>query len=100
MNFVIVLSQPTITAYLNQRVPSEQRATVISLTNLVRSLILIPSAPLLGLLADRVSTSAAYWAGGIIIAVLGLPLLLLWMPSFRSGGDLEPVAETATVPGE
>ena len=100
MNFVIVLSQPTITTYLNQRVPSEQRATVISLTNLVRSLILIPSAPLLGLLADRVSLSAACWAGGIIIAILGLPLLLLWMPSFRSGGDLEPVAETATVPGE
>ncbi len=100
MNFVIVLSQPTITTYLNQRVPSEQRATVISLTNLVRSLILIPSAPLLGLLADEVSLSAAFWAGGIIIAVLGLPLLLLWMPSFRGGGDLEPVAETAAAAGE
>lgn len=100
MNFVIVLSQPTVTTYLNERVPSEQRATVISLTNLVRSLILIPSAPLLGLLADKVSLSAAFWAGGIIIAVLALPLLLLWMPSFRSGGDLEPIAETATVPGE
>ncbi len=100
INFTAVMSQPTVTAYLNRRVPSAQRATVISLTNLVRSLVLIPSAPLLGLLADRVSTSAAYWAGGIIIAVLGLPLLLLWRPSFKRAGDLEPIPETAVLPGD
>jgi MFS-type transporter involved in bile tolerance (Atg22 family) len=76
-----------VTDYLNRRVPSEQRATVVSLTNLIRSFVLIPSAPLLGLLADKVSDQAAFWAGGIIVAALGLPLVLLWLPHL--GGRTE-----------
>jgi MFS family permease len=94
INFVVVLSQPTVTDYLNKRVPSEQRATVVSLTNLTRSMILIPSAPLLGLLADEASASAAYWAGGIIVAAAGLPLLLLWLPHL-AGREERALAETA-----
>ena len=93
MNAMVVLSQPTVTNFLNRRVPSEQRATVISLTNLMRSAVLIPSAPLLGALAES-SLAAAFTAGGIIIAVLGLPLLLLWTPYLdRAIGDDQAVAE-------
>ena len=100
MNFMVVLSQPTVTDYLNRRVPTEQRATVLSLTNLTRSLVLIPSAPLLGALADRASLSAGFWAGGILIAALGFPLLALWSPVFRE--DEQPAvteAEPAAVAG-
>ncbi|MDO8614569.1 MAG: MFS transporter [Dehalococcoidia bacterium] len=97
--FVVVLSQPTATDYLNRRVPSEQRATVVSLTNLARSAVLIPSAPLLGLLADEASTSAAFAAGGIIIAVLGLPLMLLWLPHLRGAGQEERALEATGEPG-
>jgi len=78
MALVVFLSQPTITDYLNRRVPTEQRATVVSLTNLIRALVLVATAPLLGLLADRVSLTATYWASGALIALLGLPLLALW----------------------
>ncbi len=84
MNFGVILSQPAITSYLNRRVPSEQRATVVSLTNLIRSMVLIPSAPLLGLLADNVSYQAAYLAGGAIVAIVGLPLLIAWLPHLTS----------------
>lgn len=84
MNFGVILSQPAITSYLNRRVPSEQRATVVSLTNLVRSMVLIPSAPLLGLLADNVSYQAAYLAGGLIVAIIGVPLLIAWLPHLTS----------------
>lgn len=84
MNFGVILSQPAITSYLNRRVPSEQRATVVSLTNLVRSMVLIPSAPLLGLLADNVSYQAAYLAGGLIVAIVGVPLLIAWLPHLTS----------------
>jgi len=80
LNFVMVMSQPVLTDYVNKRVPSEQRATVVSLTNLARSFVLIPSAPLMGVLADDVSTTAPYWAGGIMVAALSLPLLVLWLP--------------------
>ncbi len=85
MAFGVILSQPTVTAYLNLRVPSEQRATVVSLTNLIRSAVLIPCAPLMGLLADKVSYQAAYLAGGAIVAVLSLPLLIAWLPHLTSG---------------
>jgi MFS family permease len=79
MNFGVILSQPAITAYLNNRVASEQRATVVSLTNLIRSAVLIPSAPLLGLLADNVSYQAAYLAGGLIVGLIGVPLFIAWV---------------------
>jgi len=63
---------------------------VLSLTNLARSAILIPSAPLLGALADE-SLGAAFAAGGLIVAVLALPLLLLWTPYLDRADEAEPV---------
>jgi predicted MFS family arabinose efflux permease len=94
MNVVVIMSQPMLTDYVNRRVPSEQRATVLSLTNLMRSAVLIPSAPLLGLLADNASLQTSFAAGGIIIAAAGLPLLLLWLP------HLGARPERGTMPAE
>ncbi len=98
MALVVFLSQPAITDYLNRRVPSEQRATVISLTNLIRAAVLIPSAPLLGLLADEVSLTATYWAGGALIAFLALPILVLWTPLLRRERQPAAASETAATP--
>ncbi len=99
MNFVVVLSQPTVTDYLNKRVESGQRATVLSLTNLGRSMILIPSAPLLGALAES-SLTAAFLAGGVLIATLSLPLMLAWAPRLaRAERGERVVVEPAGVTG-
>jgi MFS family permease len=95
MNFSVILSQPTVTDYVNRRVPTEQRATLVSLTNLMRSAVLIPSAPLLGLLSDEASPATAYWTGGINVAALSVPLLLLWLPSMSRKPEPEPVLESA-----
>jgi MFS family permease len=95
INFSVILSQPTVTDYLNRRVPTAQRATMVSLTNLMRSLVLIPCAPLLGLLADEASPQAAYWAGGIIVVTLALPLFALWWPSLGRTAADEPLIEAA-----
>ncbi len=92
MNFVAILMQPAVTDYLNRRVSSEQRATVISLTNLIRSVVLVPSAPAMGALAQE-SLALGFLAGGAIIAVLGLPVMLLWMPHLDR--EAEEPAETA-----
>ena len=97
MNFVVVLAQPAVTDYLNRRVPSEQRATVVSLTNVMRSMVLIPSAPLLGLLADEASQSAAFLAGGVIIAAAAIPLFLLWLPFLGGSRDEEYALEPAGI---
>jgi hypothetical protein len=99
MNFVVVLSQPTVTNYVNKRVESAQRATVLSLTTLGRSAILIPSAPLLGALAEE-SLTAAFVAGAAMVAALALPLMLAWAPRLSRSEGAERVAmETAGVTG-
>jgi predicted MFS family arabinose efflux permease len=95
--FIMVMSQPVVTDYVNRRVASEQRATVVSLTNLVRALVLIPSAPLMGLLADEVSSTAPYWAGAILVAALSVPLLALWTPLMQRDARAGARAETAGV---
>lgn len=95
MNFSVILSQPTVTDYVNRRVPTEQRATMVSLTNLMRSAVLIPAAPLLGVLSDEASPATAYWTGGAIVAALSVPLLLLWLPSLSRRREPEPVIESA-----
>jgi MFS family permease len=101
MNMMVFLSQPAVTTYINQRVPTEQRATMVSLTNLIRAAVLIPAAPLLGLLADEASLAASFWAGGAMIAVLGLPLLILWSPFLLREGEPAPAPEAApTTPAD
>lgn len=99
INFGVILSQPTVTDYLNRRVPTEQRATTVSLSNLVRSAVLVPIAPLLGLLADQVSPEAAYWTGGILVAALAVPLFALWWPTLGRAPEREPVADGASAGG-
>jgi predicted MFS family arabinose efflux permease len=95
MSLVVALSQPTVTDYLNRRVPTDQRATVVSLTNLARSAVLVPSAPLLGQLADRASLKASYWTGGALVAALSLPLLALWSPLLLRARETEEALEPA-----
>jgi MFS family permease len=94
MSMMVFLSQPAITDYINRRVPTDQRATVVSLTNVIRSAVLIPATPLLGLLADEASLAASFWAGGAMIAVLGLPLLALWSPYLLREQQPAPAPET------
>jgi MFS family permease len=79
MNFVVLLSYPTVTDFLNRRVESEERATVLSMTNLMRSLILIPSTPLLGQLAEE-SLRTAFLVGAVLVAAMGVPLMLAFAP--------------------
>jgi len=77
MNLAAVMGRPVVTDYLNRRVPTSQRATVLSLTNLTYCLILIPLAPIVGLIADKLGLAAAFWAGAVI-TLAGMMILPLW----------------------
>jgi len=77
MNLAAVVSRPVVTDYLNRRVPTSQRATVLSLTNLTYCLILIPLAPIVGFIADKWGLMAAFWTGAAI-TVAGMVILPLW----------------------
>ena len=77
MNLAAVMARPVVTDYLNRRVPTSQRATVLSLTNLAYCLILIPLAPIVGLIADKWGLAAAFWTGAVI-TLAGMIILPLW----------------------
>lgn len=73
---VYAMSGPVRQAYINDLIPSEQRATVLSFDNLVSSTGGIASQPILGRAADIYSYATSY----MIAAVMGigaLPFTLL-----------------------
>jgi MFS family permease len=81
VTLVAMMAYPVVADYLNRRIPSEQRATVLSIRQLVFSFLLIPIAPLLGLVADEVSLMGAFWMAALIVAV-PLPFIFaLWWRS-------------------
>jgi MFS family permease len=81
VTLVAMMAYPVVADYLNRRVPSEQRATVLSMRQVLFSLILIPIAPVLGLVADEVSLMGAFWASAVLVAV-PLPFIFaLWWRS-------------------
>ncbi|MEZ4493988.1 MAG: MFS transporter [Dehalococcoidia bacterium] len=86
-------AQPVVTDYVNRRVPSAQRATVLSIYSFMLSLFIGIMVPLTGLLADSEGLRASYTLG-LGIGAVGLPLLFLaWFRSHRKYGSRPPVLE-------
>ena len=90
ISLATALSQPVLSAMLNDAIPSAQRATVISLQSLLFSLAASPIQ--IALLAIATSTSAALAIGvaGVMLAGLIAPLFLL-LHRATSGEELTPV---------
>jgi MFS family permease len=75
-SFVIAVTRPLRSAYLNGVIPSEQRATVLSFDSLMGSAGGVVAQPFLGRVAD-VSGYAASYLVSAGIQVLALPFVLL-----------------------
>ena len=75
---------PLVSDYLNQRIPSGQRATILSFYQLLFSLMLAPLEPVLGIIADDAGLQTAYRVAGILTAITCAPLLALWLRSVRN----------------
>lgn len=58
---------PIFSAYMNRYIPSDKRATVLSLTSMVRTLAIVAVNPLVGMLAD--------WSVAGTVLVLGCALV-------------------------
>lgn len=86
--------EPIATGYINRRVGSERRATVLSIASMFRSLFLAGLAPGLGYATDQWGLTEAFLIGGIMAGACGLafgiPLLLR---AGRGGGAAENLAE-------
>jgi MFS family permease len=80
---VFGLSNTVVSDYINARVPSAQRATVLSLFSLMFSLMIVPLEPALGAVADSAGLASSYRVITIAVLTVSLPLALLWLRSLR-----------------
>ena len=72
------LVRPTLDNYINERTPSERRATVLSVLSLFLSLELAFFEPILGFVADGISIQAAMAVSAGTFLVVLPPLFWLW----------------------
>ena len=78
-SFVNSLLQPPATDYLNRRIPSNQRATILSIRMMMVSLTAALLEPALGVVADQASLQAVFFVAAGVVGV-ALPLaLILWL---------------------
>lgn len=82
--------EPIVTGFINRRISSERRATVLSIASMSRSVVLAGLAPGIGYTTDRWGLSEAFALGGVcaLLAGLAFGLPLVW----RSSRDHEVVA--------
>ncbi len=78
---------PLLLAWINQNVPREVRATVISMSSQTNSIGQISGGPLLGVISTLTTLRAALFASGIVMT----PALALYTRAFGQGGT--PVVE-------
>jgi MFS family permease len=64
--------KPTLETYINARIPSSRRATVLSFKNMISGLQYAVLAPFLGLAVDVFSLQTALLALGIIVMIMGV----------------------------
>ena len=94
--FMHSLLLPTAADYLNRRIPSNQRATVLSLRTMLVSLWAALLEPALGVTADMLSLRAVFWVSAGVVGI-ALPLaLILWLRADR--GEREEAAPEAGAP--
>ncbi|MDW8045659.1 MAG: MFS transporter [Chloroflexota bacterium] len=90
LSFLWGLSQPVVSTYVNERIPSAQRATILSFGQLVLSLLVAPLEPAMGAIADAHGLLAAYRLGLGALLVLVLPLTVLWLRAHRAAPTAAP----------
>ena len=81
---VRAVTEPVVVGYINHRIPSGQRATVLSLNQMAFSLVLVPLMPALGVSAQELDLPAAFGVGAAAIGVLAVVSGLLWVRVHRA----------------
>ncbi len=75
---------PLLEDYINKRIPSSKRATVLSIKNMVNSLLFMLLSPLIGHLVDLYSLQTALRLIGLVLAVISLLFLLAYRERVES----------------
>jgi MFS family permease len=90
---VPALVGPLMSARIHDLIPSEQRATILSLGALLFELGLAIAMPLLLVFADRLGAPVAIGISAGLVAVIVIPLLIMWRTAER-----HPVTAATTRP--
>lgn len=102
VGMVAGMQNPVLASYVNRRIPSERRATMLSVQSVIASFLLIGIEPLGGVLADQFGLQAMFLAMGLIVAVFGTGVLLLWnraeTDALKAESGREPAPERANEP--
>ena len=72
------MSRPIATGYINRRIPSDQRATVLSMFQLSAALLIAIIMPLVGTVADRVGFQASFGLLLVILLAAGGVFAVIW----------------------
>jgi MFS family permease len=75
---------PLLEAYINQRIPSSKRATVLSIKNMVNSLLFMGFSPLIGYFVDLYSLRTALLLMGSILMILSLVFYIVYQKQKES----------------
>lgn len=78
MGFVNGLQDPILASYINHRIDSAHRATVLSVQSVISSIILAVIEPIAGVIADAYGLRAVFLMFAAVTLVLGGAMLLLW----------------------
>lgn len=86
---------PLVEGYINRRVPSDQRATILSLNHMAFALLVVFTLPLLGFAVDRWDVRSTFGGAAAIMAVLTLILGTIWVRAHTQPAGTAP-ADTST----
>ena len=78
---------PLLEDYINKRIPSSKRATVLSIKNMVNSLLFMTLSPLIGHLVDLYSLPTALFLMGITLTLGSLVFYLVYQK------QMEPISQ-------
>lgn len=100
---LLSLFQPMGDDYVNQRIGSTHRATIISFQSLLVSLVLAPLEVGAGVIADRQGLPLGFGFIALFVVIICIPLLLAWLRVAKTdnpadGSTLPASAEPAATP--
>jgi MFS family permease len=78
VGLVAGLQNPAFADYINKRIPSHRRATMLSVQNLAMSLLLAFMEPVSGAVADAVGLRGMFLMFGALMLVVSPAILWLW----------------------
>ncbi|MBF6600437.1 MAG: MFS transporter [Dehalococcoidia bacterium] len=90
VGMVAGMQNPVLATYVNRRIPSERRATILSVQSVLGSMLLAAMEPTGGFVADQLGLRALFLLFGVL--VLATAPAALWLWSRVESGDLAVTA--------